>query len=261
VKALYALVFVLFSFAAPAQTLETWIAEYLLGELDCFAETTQQSTMPPPIIGIELLCAAILDDVDGVATTGFNAEEDVQVGAIQPSDENAIAAYSSRSDDRPTVDDTSAQSAMPTIDTLGAAKFNKADDVAITGPHGAEDVLIGAIPPSDEHSTAKYSTGRDDTLTIDDTIEQGAMPAQTIATEPTIERLGDAKVNEADDVAITGPKGAEGVPVGAIPPSDENSITAYLSRSNDHLTVDNTIAFIEDQSALHDEDQSALHDE
>jgi hypothetical protein len=190
VKALYALVFVLFSFAAPAQTLETWIAEYLLGELDCFAETTQQSTIPPPIIGIELLCAAILDDVDGVATTGFSGEEDVQVGAIQP---------------------------------------------------------------SDEHSTAKYSTGRDDTLTIDDTIEQSAMPTQTIATEPTIERLGDAKVNEADDVAITGPKGAEDVPVGAIPPSDENSTTAYLSRSHDQLTGDNTIAFIEDQSALHDE--------
>ena len=87
-KALYALVFVLFSFAASAQTLETWIAAYHLDELDCFGETTQQSTMPPQIIGIELHCAAILNDADGIATTGSNGAEDVPVGAIQPSNEN-----------------------------------------------------------------------------------------------------------------------------------------------------------------------------
>jgi len=87
-KTLYALVFVLVSFAAPAQTLETWIAAYHLDELDCFGETTQQSTMPPQIIGIELLCAAILNDADGIASTGSNGAEDVPVGAIQPSNEN-----------------------------------------------------------------------------------------------------------------------------------------------------------------------------
>jgi hypothetical protein len=35
-----------------------------------------------------------------------NSREDVPVGAIQPSAENLTAAYSSRSDDQPTVDDT-----------------------------------------------------------------------------------------------------------------------------------------------------------
>jgi hypothetical protein len=149
VKALYAVVFVLFSFAAPAQTLETWIAAYHLDELDCFGQTTQQSTMPPQIIGIELLCAAMLNDADGIATTESNGAEDVPVGAIQPSME-------------------------------------------------------------------KYLTGRDDDLTVDDTIEQGATSAQTVVSEPTVEKLGETNLNEADDVAITGPNGAEDVPVGAI---------------------------------------------
>ena len=251
-KALYALVFVLFSFAAPAQTLDTWIAAYHLDELDCFGETTQQSTMPPQIIGIELLCAAILNDADGVATTESNGAEDVPVGAIQPSYGNSTDKYLTGRDDDITVDDTIEQGASaqivaiePTIETLGDAKLNEENDVAITGPNGVEDVPVGAIQPSDELSTEKYSTGRDDTLTVDDTIEQGAMPTQIIATEPTIGTLGEAKVNEADDVGIT-----ENAPVGQ--PS-ENSTSAYLSRRNDQLTVDNTMAFIEDQSALHDE--------
>ena len=177
-KALYAVVFVLFSFAAPAQTLETWIAAYHLDELDCFGETTQQSTMPPQIIGIELLCAAILNDADGIATTGSN---------------------------------------------------------------GAEDVPVGAVQPSYDNSTEKYLTGRDDDLTVDDTIEQGATSAQTIASEPTVEKLGETKLNEADDVAITGPNDAEDVPVGAIQPSAENLTAAYSSRSDDQPTVDDTI--------------------
>jgi hypothetical protein len=251
VKALYALVFVLFSFAAPAQTLETWIAAYHLDELDCFGETTQQSTMPPQIIGIELLCAAILNDADGVATTGSNGAEDVPVATIQPSYGNSTEKYLTGRDDDLTVDDTSEQGATsaqmiatePTVETLGEAKLNEADDVAFTGPNDAEDVPVGAIQPSDERSTAKYPTGRDDAIAVDDTIEQGAMPTQIIATEPTIEALGEATLNEANDVAITG-HGAKDVSVGAIQPSDQN---------NDQLKADNTIAFIEDQSALYDE--------
>jgi hypothetical protein len=111
VKALYALVFVLFSFAASAQTLETWIAAYHLDELDCFGETTQQSTMPPQIIGIELLCAVILDDANGVATTGSNGTENVPVGAIQPSYHNSTEKYLTGRDDDLTVDDTIEQGA------------------------------------------------------------------------------------------------------------------------------------------------------
>ena len=155
-KALYALVFVLFSVAAPAQTLETWIAAYYLDDFDCLGETTQQSTMPPQIIGIELLCAAMLNDADGVATIGSN---------------------------------------------------------------GAADVPVGAIQPSDESSTVKYSTGRDDNLTVDDTIEQGARPAQIIETEPTIEKPGEATRNEADDVVITGANDAKDIPVGRFSPT------------------------------------------
>jgi hypothetical protein len=181
VKALYALVFVLFSAAAPAQTLETWIAAYYLDEFDCLGETIQQSTMPPQAIGIEQICAAILNDADGVATTGSD---------------------------------------------------------------GAEDVPVATIQPSYGNSTEKYLTGRDDDLTVDDTSEQGATSAQMIATEPTVETLGEAKLNEADDVAFTGPNDAEDVPVGAIQPSDGNY---------DRLKADNTIAFIENQSALYDE--------
>ena len=253
-KALYALVFVLFSFAASAQTLETWIAAYHLDELDCFGETTQHSTMPPQIIGIQLLCAAILDDANGVVGTGSNGTEDLPVGAIQPSYDNSREKYLTGRDDDLTLDDTIEQGATsaqtiasaPTVEKLGDAKLNEADDVAFTGPNDAQDVPVGAIQPSDELSTEKYSTGRDDTLTVDDTIEQGAMPTQIIATEPTIGTLGEAKVNEADDVAII-----ENVPVGQ--PRDENSTAAYLNGSNDQPTVDNTIAFIEDQSTLHDE--------
>jgi hypothetical protein len=180
VKALYALVFVLFSFAAPAQTLETWIAAYYLDELDCLGEATQQRTMPPQVIGIELLCAAILNDADGVASTGSNGTEEVPVGVIQPSYGN---------------------------------------------------------------STEKYLTGRDDDLAVDDTIEQSAASAQ-IVTQPTTEKLGEAKLSEADDVAFVGPNDAEDVPVGAIQPSDKN---------NDQLKAGNTIAFIDDQSVLYDE--------
>jgi hypothetical protein len=127
-----------------------------------------------------------------------------------------------------------------TIETLGDAKLNEEDDVAITGPNGV-DVLIGATQPSDEHSTVKYSTGRDDTLTVDDTIEQGAMPTQIIAPEPTVETLGEAKLNEADDVAITGPNDAEDVPVGAIQPSDKLLDGKILDRERHALTVDDTI--------------------
>ena len=68
-----------------------------------------------------------------------------------------------------------------------------------------------------------------------------AASTQIIATEPTVETLGEAKLSEADDVAITGPNDAEDVPVGAIQPSAENLTAAYSSRSDDQPTVDDTI--------------------
>ena len=244
-KALYAVVFVLFSIAAPAQTLETWIAAYHLDELDCFGETSQQSTMPPQIIGIELLCAAILNDADGLATTGSNGAGDVLVGAIQPSYDNSTEKYLTGRDDDLTVDDTIEQGATsaetiasePTVEKLGETKLNEADDVALTGPNGAEDVPVGAIQPSDKLLDGKILDRH--ALTVDDTIEQGMTSAQ-IATQPTIKTLGGPKVDEADDVAITG-LDAEDVPVGAIQPSAKNLAAAYSSRSDDQPTVDDTI--------------------
>jgi hypothetical protein len=167
-KALYALVFVLFSFAAPAQTLETSIAAYYLYDDDCLGETTRQSTMPAQMIAIELLCAAIFDEVDD----------------------------------------------------------------AIAKPDNAEDVPAGAIHPSDENSTVKHSTARDDRLKVDDTMEQPAMGAQIVETEPTVEKLGKSVLNEEDDVAITGPNNAEDIPVGGIQPSNENSTVPGTDKAN-----------------------------
>ncbi len=254
-KALYTLVFVLFSFAAPAQTLEASTAAYHLDDLDCSGETPQQSAVSAQIIGtepvIETLGEAKLNEADDVATTGPNAAE-IPVGAIQP-DENAIAAYSSRSDDQLT-DDTSGQSAMPAqiiatvpaLEKRGEAKPTEANGVATTELNDAEDFPVGAIQPSDESSTAKHSTLSDDKLTVDDTSEQGAMPAQIIATVPTLEKLGEAKPTEANGVATTEPSDAEDAPVGAIQSSDESSTAKHSTLSDDKLTVDDT----SEQSAM-----------
>jgi len=52
----------------------------------------------------------------------------------------------------------------------------------------------------------------------------GGIPAQIVATEPTIEKLGEA-VDEAHDVTITGSKDAANVPVGAIEPVEPAAVT------------------------------------
>jgi hypothetical protein len=160
-KALYALVFVLSSFAAAAQTLDaSMIAAYDLD--DYFGEITEPTMGPAQMVATE-----------------------------------------------------------PTIEKLGEA-VDEADDVAITGPNNAVVVPVGAIQPSDENSTVEYSTQSDDNLTADETTEPSAMPAQIVATEPTIEKLGEA-FDEADGVAITRPTDAADVPVGAIEPSGSDS--------------------------------------
>ena len=142
-KALYALVFVLFSFAAPAQTLETSIAAYLLDDLDCLGETSRQSTTPTQMIAIELLCAAMFDEVDV-----------------------AIARPDAPNNDKLTADDTIEQKMPAQIVATQptSEKLDEADDVAITGRNHAEDVPVGAIRPSNENSTVKNSTGTDDKL-------------------------------------------------------------------------------------------------
>ena len=113
---------------------------------------------------------------------------------------------------------------VPALEKLGEAKPTEtkpteANGVATTEPSDAEDAPVGAIQPSDESSTAKHSTLSDDTLTVDDTSEQSAMPAQIIATGPALEKLGEAKPTETDGVATTALKDAEDAPVEAIQPN------------------------------------------
>ena len=219
-KALYTLVFVLFSFAAAALTLEASMAAYHLDDLDCSGETTRQSVVSAQIIATEPTTEkpgeATRNQADSVATTEPSDAEDASVGALQPSDESSAAKYSTLSDDTPTVDGTSEQGAMPaqiiatvpTLENLDEAKSTETkstetkptetNGVATTELNDAEDAPVGALQPGDESSTAKYSTLSDDKPTVDDTSEQGAMPAQIIATVPTLEKLGEAKPTGPD---------------------------------------------------------------
>jgi len=221
VKYLYILVFGLFSFAAPAQTLETWIPPHYLAKVDCFGETNQQGTKPSQIIGMEQFCAAMLNDADGAAITDTQDAEDIPVGSLQPTKENSTVKYLTGSDDELVADDTTEQSATstqiiviePTIQTLSEAKRD-ADGVPITEPEDAEGVLVSAVQPSEKNSTVKYSTASDDELSIDDTAEPGATSPRIIGSKPTIE-YRDAKVSEVDDVMSTGPNHSENVQVGA----------------------------------------------
>jgi hypothetical protein len=247
VKYLYILVFGLFSFAAPAQTLETWIPPHYLAEVDCFGETNQQGTKPSQIIGMEQFCAAMLNDAEGAAITDTQDAEDIPVGSLQPSKENSTVKYSTGSDDELAADDTTEQSATytqiivtkPTIQTLSEAKRD-ADGVPITEPEDAKGTPVGAVQPREANSTVKYSTGSDDELAVDDTTEQSATSTQIIVTKPTIQMLSEAKRDGAADVAITEPEDAEGILVRAVQPSEKNSTVKYSTGSDDELSLDDT---------------------
>ena len=157
-NALYALVFVLSSFAAPAQALDASMIDLD----DYFGEITEPSTVPAQMVATE-----------------------------------------------------------PTIEKLGEA-VNDADDVAITGPNNAVVVPVGAIQLSGEAPSVVYSTRSDDKLTVEDTTEPSTMPAQIVATEPTIGKPGEA-LDEGDGVAAGAPTDAVDTPVGAIEPSGNES--------------------------------------
>ena len=101
----------------------------------------------------------------------------------------------------------------PTIEKLGEA-VDEAHGVTITGSKDAANVPVGAIGPSDD------ATGSGDKPTVDAATEQSTIPAQMVATEPTIEMVGEV-VAGADGVDITGPNGAADVRVGAILPNDK----------------------------------------
>ena len=120
----------------------------------------------------------------------------------------------------------------PAIEKLGEA-VDEAHGVTTTGPKDAANVPVGAIQPSDETRRVEYATGKGNKLTVHGTIEQNTIPAQIVATEPAIEKLG-----EPDDIAITGANDVKVVPVKTIQAS---SATESSTRSDDKLMRDDRL--------------------
>ncbi len=169
-KFLYALAFALFSFAAPAQTLDAaMIAAYYLD--DCFGETIEQSTMPAQMVATEPAVEKLGEvdlGADGVATATPDDAEDVPVGAIASREEAPTSGSSTLTDDEPTVAETTNVIA-PEPGVENEALLEN-DDVTITGRNDAGDVPVGAIAPRDESPSFEYSTRSDDQLTVDDIV-------------------------------------------------------------------------------------------
>ena len=270
-KALYALVFLLSSFAATsAQTLDaSMIAAYYLD--DGCEDLIEQSTTPAQIVATE--ASIELEEANGFATTAANDEkdrvgalelsdepqtvrqltrgneqptagdnvgvaiaaandaEDGSVGATQPSDEARAVDYPIEYDDKPAAGDT-----IETVPAQIVAKTEPATeklgeaDVVNTAANDAENSPVGAIQLGHEAQTE---------LTVDDTVERSTIAAQVVATEPTIEKPG-----EANGIGTTAANDLENGLVGAIQPSDEPPTVDNSTRGNDDLTVDDTITFI-----------------
>jgi hypothetical protein len=213
-KALYILMFGLFSFAVHAQTSDNSIPPYYVDDVDCSGAMGQQGLMPSQIIGIEQLCAAMLSDEDGVANGKPSKHaEDIPVGAAASNGQPAMGDAIERSA-------TSTQIAVtkPTIETSSEAKPDAADSAAIIGRRDAEDIPVGAAASNGEPA-------------IDDAIEQNAMSTQMAATKPTIETSSEAKPDAADGAVITGPKGAEDIPVGAAASNGQPAMDDAIEQS------------------------------
>ena len=101
-KALYALVFLLSSFAATsAQTLDaSMIAAYYLD--DGCEDLIEQSTTPAQIVATE--ASIELEEANGFATTAANDEKD-GVGAFELSDEPQTVRQLTRGNEQPTAGD------------------------------------------------------------------------------------------------------------------------------------------------------------
>ena len=132
-KALYALVFLLSSFAATsAQTLDaSMIAAYYLD--DGCEDLIEQSTTPAQIVATE--ASIELEEANGFATTAANDEKD-GVGAFEFNDEPQTMRQLIRGNEQPTVGDN-----------VG---------VAIAAANDAEDGPVGATQPSDEARAVDY---------------------------------------------------------------------------------------------------------
>jgi hypothetical protein len=219
VKALYAVVFALSSLGTPAQALDASTA-YCVD--DFFGG------IPVQIVATEPTIEKLGEAIDEAHTiTESKDAANVPVGAIEPSDETRSVEYATGNGDRPTVDAATEQSTIPaqivatepTIEMLGEA-VDEARGVTSAGSKDAANVPVGAIEPSDETRSVEYATGSGDKPKVDAATEQSTIPAQIVATEPTIEMLGEV-VEGADGVDITGPNGAADVRVGATLPNDK----------------------------------------
>jgi hypothetical protein len=221
-KALYILMFGLFSFAVHAQTSDNSIPPYYVDDVDCSGAMGQQGLMPSQIIGIEQFCAAMLSDEDGVANGKPSKHaEDIPVGAAASNGEPAM-------DDAIEQSATSTQIAVtkPTIETSSEATPDAADGAVITGPKGAEVIPVGAAASNGEPA-------------MDDAIEQSATSTQMAVTKPRIETSSEARPDAVDGAAIIGRRNAEDIPVGPVQPSEQNS-SIKDSTAGDELAVDDT---------------------
>ena len=175
-KGLYALAFVLSSFAACAQTPGT--PTMLLFDFDdYFGEITEMSTLSPPIIAPRGgKSGEAAHETNDIAAGGPNNAADAPVGTIQPSDEHASVQSPIWWDDKLVFEDTTEPGTVParivppeqTIEKFGGAS-DKADDIAIARSSDAADVRDGPFGHSDETATAEHSTVSDNTPKLEET--------------------------------------------------------------------------------------------
>jgi hypothetical protein len=216
-KGLYALAFVLSSFATCAQTPDARTT--LIFDLDdYFGEITEPGAFPAQIIATEPTVGK-----SGEAAHGTH---------IQASDEAPPVQYTLAAENTAAPSTVPAQIIPePNIDSVGKASDN-ADTVAIAEE---EDAPVGAIQPSAEKAIVQSPIWWDDKLIFED-MEPSTMPAQIVAPEPTIKKFGEAS-DKADDVAIAD---AADIPVGAIEPSPART-TTLRSLGEYHMMVDEAV--------------------
>jgi hypothetical protein len=170
-KGLYALAFVLSSFAACAQTPDT--PTVLFFDLDdYFAEITEVSTVPPQIIATEPVTgtsAKPAHETTDVAAGGPHNAADAPVGAIEPSDAHASVQSPIWWDDKLSFEDTEPSTvpaqiaaAEQPIEKVGEASDN-ANSVATAESSNAANVRIGPLVHRDETATAEHATVSDNT--------------------------------------------------------------------------------------------------
>jgi len=214
-KGLYALAFVLSSFAACAQTPDA--APMMPSDLnDYFGEVTELGTLSPPVAGEPTIAKP------GEALGATDGTDDAPVAAIEPSNDTASVTAPIWWDDNLSCEEATEPGTVPaqvapepTAETLREASAN-GDSAAIAE---AADVPTGRIEPRHEEAAT----------------DPGTVPAQ-IDPEPTAETLREASAN-GDSVAVAE---AADAPASGIEPRHEEAATSP-SPSEDEVMVGDTI--------------------